>query len=149
MQEATRVKQQHKAASLAKKNAAYWVLGQGIGGVGAGIGRDRVPGPLEMFSGQALLAALTGRDLSPAGSKHARSPSGEPDEEEEARRIRFRTDDEERLGQVDESAAQPTMEDEGMAMGADDTVSCVLVRLDLLIFFAGDGNGPSCPSFSS
>ena len=58
----SRVKQQKRATTQGRKNAAFWILGQGIGGVKANFGEDREPHPLAIFSGQALLDALTGPD---------------------------------------------------------------------------------------
>ncbi|KAI9752443.1 MAG: phosphomevalonate kinase [Chaenotheca gracillima] len=51
-------RQTHKAPNLAKKNAMFWVLDSGIGGVGIGIGQSRLPGPLKMFWGPSLIASL-------------------------------------------------------------------------------------------
>lgn len=61
---------------MAKKNAEYWILGQG----------DQ--GPLSIFSGAKLLEALTGINLRAAGKKHARDEGYETDE---GRRVRPRS----------------------------------------------------------
>jgi meiotic recombination protein REC8, fungi type len=98
MQEAVAAKNPYKLAHQAKKNAEHWVLGQGIGGVGSGLGQDRAAGPLQMFSGANLLAALTGRESSPAGTKHARSASLTSTAEEEERRVRAREEEGEQVG---------------------------------------------------
>jgi meiotic recombination protein REC8 len=118
MAEATRIKQQHKAVALAKKNAAFWVLGQGIAGVGMGSGDARVPSPLEVLSGQALLAALTGRESSPAGTKRTRSLSDGLDEGRVARRVRARGDEEQQVGRVDAGGNDV----EGLLLGDDDGI---------------------------
>ena len=103
MAEATKIKQQHKAVALARKNATFWVLGQGIAGVGVGIcsGDDRVPNPLAIFSGRTLLEALTGRESSPLGVKRTRSLLDDLDEEGKARRVRARGEDEQEVGRGD------------------------------------------------
>ena len=49
-----------KAAAIAKKNAESWVVGLGIGGIGAGIGTQKIKSPLSMFSGPAFIDALRG-----------------------------------------------------------------------------------------
>jgi meiotic recombination protein REC8, fungi type len=101
MVEATKIKQQHKAIALARKKAAFWVLGQGIAGVGICSGDDRVPSPLAIFSGRTLLEALTGRESSPLGVKRTRSLLDDLDEEGKARRVRARGEDEQELGRGD------------------------------------------------
>ena len=124
MAEATRVKEQYKAPAQAKKNAAFWVCEQGLGGVGIGLGQDRVPGPLQMFSGRALLEALTGRETSPARSKRTRSSSGEAAQDEEARRVRARVDEEEQVGRGEEDEGGLMLgDDEELLLRQDDMVS--------------------------
>lgn len=54
---------QRKANSLAKNNAYLFVCGTGLNGVGNGIGVSKMLSPLEMFSGEKLLAKLTRRPL--------------------------------------------------------------------------------------
>jgi meiotic recombination protein REC8, fungi type len=90
MDAANRQKQQYRAAAQGRRNAAFWILGQGIGGVQADFGDDPHPHPLAVFSGQTLLDALAGaQSPSPSGSKRVRS--GSRDDE---RRVRPRADDE-------------------------------------------------------
>lgn len=113
MEDARRVKRQHRNVFLAKKVAAYFVYGQGIGSVGAGMGQGKVAGPLIHFSGHELLEAL----LAPTnGQKHARSPSPTLSEE---RRVRARSDEEER-GRHGEDIA---MADDDGIVGMGDEVS--------------------------
>ncbi|KAF7954666.1 hypothetical protein EAE96_005785 [Botrytis aclada] len=50
-----------KGNTLAKQNALMFVIGNGLNGAGIGIGSERLLGPLGMFSGDALLAKITGR----------------------------------------------------------------------------------------
>lgn len=120
MAEATRSKQQHKSIAQAKKNAAFFVLGQGIAGVGIGAAQDRVPNPLMMFTGPALLALLTGREVSQApppgnGTKRTRNASENLDEEVNGnvRRVRAR-------GESDEQQIGRAGEGDDMVVGDDD-----------------------------
>ncbi|KAF3490706.1 Rad21/Rec8 N terminal domain-containing protein [Arthroderma uncinatum] len=57
---AAKAKSHNKLITIAKKNAAFWVLGSGIGAVGVGLGAGAVLHPLAAFSGDQLLASLTG-----------------------------------------------------------------------------------------
>lgn len=102
MAEASKTKMVHKAPSLAKKNAAFWVMGVGIGGVGAGLGSSKLKSPLEMFSGESMLNALTGVSTSTAGQKRAREEGEDEDEDSEARRVRARDGDGEQIGRGQE-----------------------------------------------
>ncbi|KAL4753731.1 hypothetical protein BDW72DRAFT_209545 [Aspergillus terricola var. indicus] len=85
---AARHKRQNRVSTQAKKNAAYWVFGLGIGSVGAGVGSPRVIHPLHFFSGDELYETLV---------SHKRPLEDEP--EAEGRRVRAREDDEQ--GRVD------------------------------------------------
>jgi len=83
----------NKTLTLARKNANFWVLQNGIGGLGVayqGVEAQLMPEPLRMFSGTALLEALTGIQLSIAGTKHPRAIDVDEDEEQE-RRVRTRS----------------------------------------------------------
>lgn len=124
MRQAVDAKHPYKLVHQAKKNAEYWVLGQGIGRVGRGLGQDHAPGPLQMFSGLTLLAALTGRDMSTAGTKHARSPSTTNSAEEEERRVRAREEEGERVGRgLGDQDLSLAGVDEGVFVGGDEMVS--------------------------
>ncbi|OKP13581.1 Meiotic recombination protein rec8 [Penicillium subrubescens] len=74
MAHATKLKKQNKLPTLAKKNAAFWVFGLGIGSVGMGLGQRREDGPLKEYSGDALYSLVP-------GEKH--SHRVEPDENDE------------------------------------------------------------------
>ncbi|KAI5198926.1 hypothetical protein E4T39_06521 [Aureobasidium subglaciale] len=118
--EVLRHKLQNKSVALARKNADFWVLQNGIGGLGMayqGV-EEHMPEPLRMFSGSALLEALTGIQLTVAGAKHARSDEGEA--HDEGRRVRVRSDDNKvgRGADVDDAAILDT----GFA---DDSVSTI------------------------
>ncbi|KAL5051133.1 hypothetical protein BDW71DRAFT_194209 [Aspergillus fruticulosus] len=80
---AARHKRQNRVPTQAKKNAAYWVFGLGIGSVGTGVGSSRVIHPLHSFSGDKLYETLV---------PHKRPL--EDDSEAEKRRVRAREDDE-------------------------------------------------------
>ena len=105
----------------AKRNAAYWVLDQGIGGVDADFRADRQQHPLAIFSGQALIDALTGSQAQIVGKKRTRSASGGVNEADaESRRTRsspYRQDD----GEAKDDSVQITADDDqGITMGEDD-----------------------------
>ncbi|KAH0294688.1 hypothetical protein KCU62_g17, partial [Aureobasidium sp. EXF-3399] len=83
----------NKTLTLARKNADFWVLQNGIGGLGVayqGVEAQLMPEPLRMFSGSALLEALTRIQLSIAGTKHPRAIDADEDDEQE-RRVRTRS----------------------------------------------------------
>ncbi|CAD0111038.1 unnamed protein product [Aureobasidium uvarum] len=88
-------KLQNKSLVLARKNADFWVLQNGIGGLGAVYqgAEQHMPEPLRLFSGNALLVALTGIQLNIAGTKHPRDVDSNQDDQE--RRVRSRSDDDE------------------------------------------------------
>lgn len=102
MAEATAAKMSHKAPFLAKKNAAFWVRGAGIGSVGAGLGSSKLQSPLDMFAGDAIMEALTGVKISTAGQKRGRDDEEESDSDSEARRVRIRDGDGDQIGRGDE-----------------------------------------------
>lgn len=60
MANVSKQKQQNKVQTTAKKNAAFWVFGQGIGSVGMGLGAQREDHPLKCFSGKGLENTLYG-----------------------------------------------------------------------------------------
>ncbi|KAL4945089.1 hypothetical protein BDV06DRAFT_219621 [Aspergillus oleicola] len=91
---ASRQKRNNKIPAQAKKNAALWVFGLGIGCVGAGVGTSRMVHPLHIFSGDELYEALV---TTQAGHKRPL----DDDSESEARRVRARAEDEEQQGRID------------------------------------------------
>ena len=124
MRQSVDAKHPYKLVHQAKKNAEHWVMEQGIGGVGRGLGQDHAPSPLQMFSGMTLLAALTGRDMSAAGTKHARSPSTTNSAEEEERRVRAREEEGEQVGRdLGDQDLGLAGHDEGILAGGDEMVS--------------------------
>ncbi|MCJ1249630.1 hypothetical protein MMC30_006856 [Trapelia coarctata] len=108
MQEAARHKAQHKQFVQAKKNAAAWVFGNGLGGVGTGFSVSGLRSPLDMFAGERLYEALTGIQINIAGRKRGRGDEEGETSESEGRRTRPRSEDEE-IGRG-----------EGLSLGDDD-----------------------------
>lgn len=90
---ATKIKQYNKIISAAKKKAAFWVLGVGIASVGIDTGVRGIPHPLEAFSGEQLLAALTGKPLKTPRRKRTRGAANGPDAGEDSRNVRQRLDE--------------------------------------------------------
>jgi hypothetical protein len=97
MEVGRQVKENMRTMKLATVNAEFWVVGNGLNGIGRAVGMGRIPQGLQMFAGDSLLEALAAFQLVPAGQKRGR-------EEEEAektpytsenRRVRPRTEDDE------------------------------------------------------
>ncbi|GIC88753.1 Rad21/Rec8 N terminal domain protein [Aspergillus udagawae] len=97
MAAALKQKLKNRVPTQAKKNADFWVFGQGIGSVGVGLGTSHVQHPLHFFSGETLYASLTSIERS---KKRKGSPSTTEDSDanSETRRIRRRGESEEHLG---------------------------------------------------
>ncbi|KAJ5825347.1 hypothetical protein N7474_002485 [Penicillium riverlandense] len=76
MAQARKQKQLNKIPTLAKKNAAFWVFGKGIGSVGMGLGVDHETHPLKCYSGDELydVVCVVFRQN---GRKRAHSPDGD------------------------------------------------------------------------
>lgn len=112
---------QHKfnlrVAAQAKKNAEYWVLGRGLGGIGAISGLTGIPGPLDMFKGEELLRSL-GINREPAPQKKRRHRESTGGDEPEDRRVRQRSDEDE-LGRGMEDDAVVYHGDEDVEMGRE------------------------------
>lgn len=90
-------KMRNKLLTQAKKNAGFWVIGQGIGSVGVGLGTSHVQHPLHFFSGETLYDALVGAKKS---NKRKGPDTFEDDSgaDSEARRVRRREESEEQVG---------------------------------------------------
>lgn len=81
-----------KSQAQARKNAASWVAGHGIGSVGMSIGNHGFTHPLESFCGDSLLAALS-NEPPPNEQPRKRSSSHEEDDEGHGRNVRRRVSD--------------------------------------------------------
>lgn len=120
MASVARSRQHYKVNAQAKKNAVFWVMGAGIGGVGSGLGISKLDNPLDMFSGGKLIEALRSVESAPAGRKRSRSAGEESQSSDsEERRVRAREDDGEQIGRGQELA----LDDSGMVPGFEDDVS--------------------------
>jgi hypothetical protein len=97
MAAALKQKLKNRVPTQAKKNAEFWVFGQGIGSVGVGLGTSHVQHPLHFFSGETLYASLTNVERS---KKRKGSPSTteDSDADSETRRVRRREQSDEQLG---------------------------------------------------
>ena len=91
-------KAQNKVPAQAKKTAAFWVFGQGIGSVGVGLGASHIVHPLHVFSGDELLGFLH-FEQSKRGARKRGRPSDEESDSETGRRVRrARGESEEQTG---------------------------------------------------
>jgi meiotic recombination protein REC8 len=115
MKEASKQKNQHRLAQLAKKNAEFWMWGSGIGGIAARMQGLSVPTPFDRFIGDNLFELFTGVSRKGgARSKRDRDSGIDEATQEESRRVRQRTDElEDEIGRG--------QEDEGLFIhGGDD-----------------------------
>ena len=120
MANVARSKQHYKVNAQAKRNAAFWVMGTGIGSIGSGLGLSKLGNPLDMFSGSKLVEAIRGAETAQAGRKRSRSAGEEgQSSDSEERRVRAREDDGEQIGRSQDLA----LDDSGMMPGFDDDVS--------------------------
>ncbi|KAJ6179823.1 hypothetical protein N7519_010284 [Penicillium mononematosum] len=92
MIQALNQKQQNKIPTISRKNAAFWVFGQGIGSVGVGLGMDHEQHPLSLYSGEDLFEAVGGYP-----QRKGRKRSADDDELSEGRRVRARDEQAEHL----------------------------------------------------
>ncbi|KAL9594620.1 MAG: hypothetical protein Q9179_005313 [Wetmoreana sp. 5 TL-2023] len=95
MEEAKKSKLQRKVATSAKQNAAFWVYGAGIAGVGIGRGVSNMKGPLaDMFSGDALMQVFISPSTLAVGKKRSRSEAIAEGPDSEQRRVKMREGEE-------------------------------------------------------
>ncbi|MCJ1404428.1 hypothetical protein MMC11_007653 [Xylographa trunciseda] len=124
MKEAARQKRQHKLPFQAKKNAAAWVFGAGIGGVGSELTSHNMRSPLDMFAGDALMEALTGVKRHITGRKRARGEEDEEASESSGVRTRRPRSEEEEVGRgesliLGSEGMQPLFGDDSIEIGRD------------------------------
>jgi meiotic recombination protein REC8, fungi type len=111
MDAAIHIKQVHRAPALAKKNAYVWVFGNGLAGIGDGIGASRQPSPLEIFSGDNLMTAISGVPA-PKLLVHPSKRSHDADDGGiETRRVRARQELEDQVGRREDDGFMPVFEE--------------------------------------
>ncbi|KAL1648060.1 R8 protein [Diplodia intermedia] len=93
MLEAKKQKHVHNATMLAKRNAEYWVLGLGLGGVGAIVGNTGLAGPLDQFRGDALLLSLGIVRKGPKKKRAHQSADEQDKSDGDGRRVRPRSEE--------------------------------------------------------
>lgn len=106
-----RLKLQHKATRITKRNARQFVLDSGIGGAGSRFSGVKLSGPLEIFSGDNLLEALMGVNAADFGKK--RPHEKDADSDTAGRRVRPRESHGDQIGRGNELALN---EDEALAI---------------------------------
>ncbi|KAJ5305829.1 hypothetical protein N7508_004844 [Penicillium antarcticum] len=82
MARAMKQKLQNRQSTLAKKNAAFWVCGQGIGSVGVKLCMWNELHPLSLYSGERLFDAISGYP------KHNGHKRAHDEDAEQGRRVR-------------------------------------------------------------
>ncbi|KAL2007435.1 hypothetical protein VTN00DRAFT_8873 [Thermoascus crustaceus] len=93
---ASKQKEQNRMVTQTRRNAAFWVFGQGIGSVGVGLGTSHVAHPLDQFSGEQLLATLQGQEPRSRGRKRRHGSVDESSEPgSKGRRVRPREEGDE------------------------------------------------------
>jgi hypothetical protein len=119
-----------KATAVAKKNAFHFVFGSGIMGVGEGVGSAKFTSPLAMFSGEALLAQLTGKvapstvkDKTNKGTKRSH-----PEDDEEGSSVKRARESEQGRGNYEDEGFMLNMEDEPYPPNNDHEQSVELGR---------------------
>lgn len=121
-------KMQHRAPKVSKKNAAFWVAGSGLGGIGTTIRNLALNSPLDMFAGDALMESLTGVVASIAGRKRNRDEEGDGESGDEQRSVRMRDTGDDQLSRI--IGLPPMNEDEALAIPGED-VSFIVIWLPL------------------
>jgi meiotic recombination protein REC8 len=125
MTAATLIKANKNAATQAKKSAFQFVYGSGLNGIGEGIGSFKLPSPLAMFSGEALLARVIGKAPPSAKLKKRTKRAPPADEDQEEAPSKRPRDSEVGRGP---SPNQNTFEDDGFIMNMDDDRSIEVGR---------------------
>ncbi|KAM5443217.1 R8 protein [Microsporum ferrugineum] len=117
MAAAAKAKVHNRLITIAKKNAAFWVLGSGIGAVGIGLGAGAVLHPLVAFSGDQLLASLTGVACRERRRKRSHDGTGDPNASVEKRARTGADDPEIGLGEAVEADECPGLVVEDIEVG--------------------------------
>ncbi|KAL3485084.1 Rec8 like protein-domain-containing protein [Aspergillus germanicus] len=113
---AARQKHNNRIPTQAKKNAAYWVFGIGIGCVGSGVGTSRAVHPLHFFSGDELREAL-------APNLAGRKRRADDDEVSEGRRVRAREEEDDNDVELGRRASPALLDDHSSQMPWNITAS--------------------------
>ncbi|KAJ6088566.1 hypothetical protein N7486_009827 [Penicillium sp. IBT 16267x] len=153
MANASKQKQQNKVQTTVKKNAAFWVFGQGIGSVGMGLGAQREDHPLKCFSGEWLESALYGDTKRPMTQKDPRKSEEDSDTDRDTDTNQQRRSHEKGMNSVDIEIgrhAPPSLMDEHssqMPWNLNSAQSSRIGRLGSLSelsakFGVGDSTGP-------
>lgn len=111
------------STAQAKRNAAHWVLDQGLGDVDSNFREDFEEHPLAIFSGQSLIQALVGPSGQIASRKRSASAIAEDDavdRSQTSRRVRSRSDEEIRTAHGGNDEVQMVNDDPGITLGDDD-----------------------------
>ena len=143
-----KLRKNHKISGQAKKNASFWVFGTGIGKIGKGIGKSKLPGPLDMFSGEALMLVL--HMSSPeSGPRKRKSPSDEgTSSEAEDRRVRPRDDNQDQIGRGNDVAQ---VDDDDLMVSIEEGVSSITFLSTLTDsrsgYRAGETSGGRTPRY--
>ncbi|TVY14205.1 Meiotic recombination protein rec8 [Lachnellula arida] len=90
---ASRVKVNHKAGLQAKKNAFHYVYGNGLLGVGDGLGFMKLAYPLNMFAGENLLSLITGNPIVSPVKRSKRDREEQEQDQESSKRARLEEDE--------------------------------------------------------
>lgn len=94
MAAASQVKINHKAGLQAKKNALHYVYGNGLLGVGDGLGFMKLASPLNMFAGENLLSLITGNTIVSPVKRSKRDREEEQEQNQESsKRARLEEDE--------------------------------------------------------
>ena len=101
MANAAHVKLQKKLPAVAKRNAAFWVYGTGIGGIGLDSRESGIDSPLSIFAGDKLMTALTGIEPPVTARKRSHGEDEERESDREARRVRARGEESSQFGRGD------------------------------------------------
>ena len=117
MADAAKARRQHQAPAIAKQNAAQWVVGAGIGGIGIladGIGSKT---PLNIFAGSNLLDMLIGP--APVETRRKRQLDEESDSETDTSSQRKRML-EQKAGEIGLRDEQPLLPEDDLNLQPGD-----------------------------
>ena len=123
MVQATQHKERQKSLAVARAQARFWFIEQGIGGVATEMQRDGPPHPLAFFCGQNLLDSLTGTKPSATGKKRPRSASSTETADEAVRHRRMKDDNSNAIPGDEQSLDAHGADKDIAEQGDDESVS--------------------------